>query len=415
MGTAAAVSIRGFRASIANIRRLEPTLTRSVARMLARMTYVVQFLMAAAIGLVFVFIADLQDEFGLSGTQAGIVAATGFGAALVGQLLLSPFIDRGHAAPVAWVAVVMGVGGSIGFGLGSNVWHFAIGRGMTGMGLGLFGIVARKALLGLDAAGGGAKLGALLSSAVAGFIMGPVIGAVLGEISFATPFIAVGLATAIPGAIAAKQISETEIATAKVDYSDLGELLKRPRIQAAMLTQFVVFGFIGIFDGTVDRYLTDIGFGTLAIAICLLVLGAPMLVLPAKAGAFAERVGGARVVVPGIAVSLPVMVLFGFVGGALSFALVGLVYGITESFTNMGAQVLVLEATGAERAAVGSAVLDAVGMAVAAVTAGFGLAFYEAFGEVALFGGWAAIGVACLALMTLRLKAVRLPPEIARV
>ena len=377
--------------------------------MLARIAYLVQFLMLASIGLVFVFLADLQDEFGLSAFQASIVASTGFGVALVSQLVLSPFVDRGHVGPMAWLSVLISVAGSVMFGLSSSMLGFAMGRGLVGIGVGLFGIVARKALLGTDVAGGGAKVGALLSAGVAGFIAGPAIGAALGTISFEAPFVIVGLAIAVPGAIAAQLIGRAEVAVAEVDYSDLRVLAKRPRVQAAVLTQFVVFGFIGIFDATVDRYLTDLGLGTAAIAICLLIIGSPMLILPRHAGAYAERIGGARVVVPALALALPVMVAYGFLNGAVMFVAVGLAHAVTESFNLTGAQVLVLEAAGAERAAVGTSILEAVGMAVAGLTALVGLPIYETYGEATLFCGWAAIAAAALGVAVLRLRAVREP------
>jgi MFS family permease len=376
------------------------------------MAYVVSFLLAASIGLVFVFLADLQDDFGLSEVEVSIVASTGFLAALVSQLVLSPLVDRGHASGVARTAVIMGVVGTVGFGLGTTTWVFALSRGLVGIGLGLFGIVARKALLGLDAAGGGAKVGALLSSGVAGFISGPAIGATLGTISFEAPFVVLGVAMVVPGAVAARLIAGAEIATAFVDYSDIGALLARPRVQVAMLSQFVVFGFIGIFDATVDRYMTDVGLSTTAIATCLVIVGSPMLVLPARAGAYAERAGGGRVVLPAIGVAIPVILLYGYIGGAVMFALVGLAHAMTESFSTMGAQVLVLEATGAERAAIGSSILEATGLGIASVTAGVGLPIYAAYGEVALFGGWAFVSALCLIAMVARLRAVREPPRL---
>ncbi len=381
--------------------------------MLARVSYVVYYLLAAAIGLVFVFLSELQDDFGLSGTEVGVVASMGFLAALVSQLVLSPLVDRGHTEAVAWLAVAVGAAGSIGFGLSDDVVTFALSRGAVGIGLGLYGIVARKAIIGRDVTGGGAKVGALLSSAVAGFISGPAIGAVLGAVSFATPFVVVGLLLVVPGAIGARLIGRAEVAAAPVNYKDLGALVRRPRVQAALLTQFVVFGFIGVFDATVDRYLTDVGVSDAGIALSLVVVGMPMLFLPPRTGALAERVGGARVVVPALVVTVPVIVAYGFINGVWFFVSIGLIHTTCEAFSNMGAQVLVLEAAGAERAAVGSALLDAVGMAIAAVTAFVAPPLYLEVGEAALFGGWAAISGLAVAVAFGRLRAVRAPSLLA--
>lgn len=368
--------------------------------------YALNFLNATSIGLVFVFLADVQDRYGLADWQIGFIASMGFLAALVTQLLLAPLLDRGYIGGLAWLAVIIGAIGTAGFAFVEPFWLLGVSRGMSGVGLGLFGVVARKALIGLDIAGGGAKVGAMLSTGVAGFLLGPGLGAALGAISFETPFVVVAVLIAIVGVPAARYASNAPIATARVDYSDVGLLLRKPRVQIAILAQLMVFGFIGIFDSIIDRYLTDLGASTTAIAIALFVTGAPLLIIPTKAGALAERVGGARVLFPALLLSLPCILLFGIVPGAVAFAAVGIFQGTAESFASMGGQVLVLEAAGAERAAIGSAILEVVGMGMAATTAVLAPIIYGASGSRVLFGIYAGFALVMIVLAGFRIRSI---------
>ncbi len=372
--------------------------------MSTRLIYAVNFVMATSIGLVFVFLADLQERHGLETWELGVVAAMGFLAALVAQLLLAPIADRGHIGVLAAIAVGAGVVGTLGFIFATQTWTLALTRGFVGVGLGLYGVAGRKAIIGLDTEGAGAKLGTLLSTGVAGFITGPPIGALLGRVSFETPFWVVAAVLAILGIPAIIAISKADVATAPVDYSDLADLIRRPRVQAAVLSQIALFGFIGVFDATVDRYFTDLGASTDATAGALLIIGLPLLILPTRAGALAERVGGARVLLPSFLVIVPAIALFGTLGSVVLVTAAGVVETIGESFAFLAIEVILLEVTGAARAAVGRALLEAAGLVGATLTAGLGPFVYGWGGPEALFIGFAVFSALLMASAWMRLR-----------
>lgn len=360
--------------------------------MKAWLIYLTNFLMTASLGVVFVFLEDVQVDHGLADWEIGAIAGTGFGAALVAQLLLAPLADRGTSRPLAVIALACGIVGPLGFAYATTTPLLALSRGLAGIGLGLFGLLARKALLGLDGAGGGAKLGMLLSTAVAGFILGPIIGAVFEPFGFAAPFVAVSAAIVLVGIPAVAVMLRTPIAATPVDYSDLRRLLGRPKVQAAMLVQVVVYGFIGVFDVIIDRYLTDLGASTSQVALAIVVVGGPLLVLPRFAGNLAERLGGSTVMLPGMAMLIPTICGYGLVGSILAVTIVGFVHGCSESFASVSAQVLVLEVTGPQRAAVGSSLLDASGLSAATVAAAIAPSVYGSAGAQTLFLGVGLIG-----------------------
>ncbi len=365
--------------------------------------YTTNFLLTAALGVVFVFLEDVQTKFGLSDLEIGLIAGTGFGASFIAQLVLAPLADRGHSAPLAVMAIVSGIVGSIGFAYASSAGILALSRGLTGVGLGLFSLVARKALIGLDAKGGGAKLGILLSTAIAGFISGPLIGALLEPLGFEAPFIFVSAGLALAGIPATRTILRAEIAMAPVNYGDLRRLLRRPRVQAAMIVQVIVFGFIGVFDAVIDRFLTDIGASTGMVAVVILFVGGPMLILPRIAGNLAESRGGSAVMLPALLVLIPAMFGYSIAQSVPVATIFGVLHGSGESFASVSSQVLVLEVTGAERAAVGAALLDAAGLSSAAIAAFAAPLVYGAEGQaVFVYAALVGVGLAVIAYSRVR-------------
>ena len=379
--------------------------------MLFATIYTTQFIVTASLGVVFAYLADLQDRYGLSNLELGLIAAAGFIAGLASQLLLAPLVDRGHHRLVAWVSIAAAIVGAYGFVYAEASWSLVTSRALAGVSFGLFGLVARKALIGRDLSGSGAKVGGLLSCAVAGFVSGPFVGAALSNVSFEAPFLFTGTLLLLLGPVSAVLISRSPIAAAPVDYSDLRELLLRPRVQAAICVHIGIWGLVGVFDATVDRYMTDIGLSATEFALGLLLIGIPLIGLPPHAGALAERLGGARVAVPALAFFVPSVLLYGWVGGVWTFVLIGLAEATTESYGAMGAQVLILEATGVERAATGSGLLEAIGLSMAAVTALAGPPLYGQVGPRWLFGLWAAVCLVLWAIAAMRLKAVKIPPK----
>ncbi len=385
----------------------QPCCTDAVLKLFSVTAYFTQFAVAAGLGVVFGYLADLQERYDLSDMSLGIIAASGFAAALFTQLAISPFVDRGFAGAIAAIAIASSAFGCFGFVFAEQTWTLAASRGLSGVGFGLYSIVARKALIGVDVTGGARKVGFLVSFGVAGFISGPAIASSLGTITFEMPFIVLGVVLVASGSLIATLIGRTPIATTHVDHSQIGELLRRPRVQAAIGGNVALWGFIGLFDSTVDRYLTDLGLSDLEIAVGLIAVGIPLVTLSPSAGALGERIGARKVFAPAYIALVPAIWIYGFVNGLAVFIVIGIIEAVIESYAAMSAQVLVLEATGAERVATGAAVLESVGFSAALVTALIGPVGYGALGQHKLFLFW-AIGTAVpVAFALQRLRKVK--------
>ena len=69
------------------------TSTRATERVLLASA----FMLSASNSVVFALMGNLQDEFGFSAAGLGFIAAAGFLASFIMQVVVAPFADRGHA------------------------------------------------------------------------------------------------------------------------------------------------------------------------------------------------------------------------------------------------------------------------------------------------------------------------------
>lgn len=362
---------------------------------------ITSFCLTVNAGVVFVLLADLQDAYALSDAEVGLIASGGFVASLVVTLALAPFADRGHVTAVGTIGLVISVLAGLGFTVATAAWSLILSRAALGVGFGLFAVAARKAIVGDAVDGAGARMGRYLSFIVAGFLLGPPLGALLAPIGLWAPFLVPALVVAVlsPLAIAALRAMPVAISTPR--YADMVQLTRDPAIQGAALLQMVIFGWIGIFDSTIDRHLTDLGVENLGTAAILLVIGAPLLVLPARAGAWAERVGPRRVMAIGIAIALSGYAGFGLVLAWSAVLIAGFANTVGESLAFPGLQLAVVQRTGAERSAIGQTLIESVGTLAAAATAFLGPVVFTDLGPRTLYGGYAALGFV-LAIVAIR-------------
>lgn len=371
-----------------------------------RFAYLVNFLMTASAGIVFIFLADLQERFGLSGVQTGAVAAASFVASLSVALFLAPLADRGGLRTVAGIAIAFGITGNLLFIAANGFLMLIAARILVGVGIGLFLASARKALIGIDTDGSGEVMGTLLSSGVAGFLIGPVLGASLEGVSFAAPFWVVVALISLAAIPALRWIQGAPVVTATVDVRDMLPLLGRPAIQGALCGNVFLFANIGIFDSISDIYLTDLGASSTLTALLILTIGLPLVVFSPIAGRFVDRSDPRRTLILVLVLAIPTISLFG-AGSLVLFGVAGIIQGTLEATAFPSAQVVVVNETGAHEAALGQGLLDAAGQATAAVTAVAGPAIYEAFGAGAAFGGLAGLGAALTATAAWRLRSPR--------
>ncbi len=356
-----------------------------------RLAYVYQFVMIASIGAVFVFLSDIRELYGLPEWGIGLIASMGFLVVLPVTFLMSPLADKGLSGPLIVGSMAFAVGGNLLFGFGNTLWHFVASRALLGVAIGIGGIAIRKSIIGRDIEGSGKKLGALLSVSVAGFILGPPLGSQLERFGFATVFIVFAVASVLVGLPLINWAWKAPVSTSHMTLSSVVSLLKKPRLRAAVLGYTVLFGAVGVFDSVVDIYLEDLGATNTRVGIVLLIIGAPLVFVPAPAGAFVERSNVARIFVLGMSGAAFSVAGYGLFPSLITFTIAGLLHSTIEGFTFTSCQVLTVRETGASESAAGQALLESFGAVSAGAAAFMGPVVYEAVGPRVLYLGYGAI------------------------
>lgn len=361
-----------------------------------RLAYLLEFLVIASIGAVFVFLSDIQDAYGIPGWGIGLIAAVGFLATFPVTLAVSPLADRGYTGILIVATGVLAVAGNLLFGFGDSMADFVISRGLLGAAIGTSGVSIRKALIGLETEGSGKKLGRLLSVGVAGFILGPPLAAQLQPYGFELVFIVFAIATAVCVVPVAVWAWSVPLSTSPMTIRSSMGLFRNPTIQGAAIGYGLLLGSVGIFDSTIDIYLDDLGATNRTVGFLLLLIGLPLLLLPGAAGAFIERVDAKRAMLLAMVVSVVTIASYGLIPALAAFAVAGVAHSTVEAIAFPASQVVTVKETGAEKAASGQALLEATGSITGGFGAFLGPVVYAAIGARAmylLYGSLVFVGV----------------------
>ena len=363
-----------------------------------RLIYFAYTIMIATAGVTFVFLEDLETEFGLPSWGVGLIASVGFLTAVISAVLISPLGDLGKLNELAFVSFVTSIVGNIAFAFADGLWLLVGGRALSGIGAGIFAVVARKALIGEATNDSGEKLGVLISAAVAGFIGGPAIGALLSEFGgLATPFLVLSVFLALIAIPTMQWIRSAPIAvTESIGFGATRSLIKKPGVRAALAAQIAVFFNIGVFDATVDEYLTDLGVSNVGVSVVIAIVGAPLLFIPKFAGRYVDRSARpADIMLIALLLFVPIVITLGLWTGVAVFVGLAVIQTCLESTMFPGAARVVVNETGAEQSATGTGLLDAGGNLAAAVSAFVGPIAYDLtngpLGSFGMSGTFAAL------------------------
>ncbi len=345
-----------------------------------RFAYIAYGLFVASAGVTFVFLEDIETQFGISALGIGAISGMSFLMSLVVALGMSPLGDRGHVVELAVLAFITAAIGNIWLGLGSSFWEFFIARGLASFGIGLFGIAARKALIGSSVDGSAEKLGGLISAAVAGFLLGPSMGAWLEQFGgMLTPYLVLTVALVLCAPPSLLWLRRTPIATSSITTSRaMLPLLRIAPMRAAVATHTAVFLNIGVFDSTVDELLTDLGASNTEVAIILIIVASPLLVVPTIAGRFVDQhPRPQRILLLGHLLFVPILLSLSFTASILYFVVFAFVQTAMESVVFPSAARVTVNQTGAEESAIGQGLLDSAGQLAAAVSAFIAPVMYD--------------------------------------
>lgn len=351
----------------------------------------------AAIGGIVAVLGELRDELGVDATSIGLIVAAGFLASFVSQITLAPFADRGYGRQMAIAGVVLSSLGLVVMIFADSVGLWIAARAALGFSGGLLLPGIRRAATVLDPERAGENLGRLVIGEVAGFTLGPAIAA--GFVEFGgvrAPFVAsaIGMALFVPFVVRLPDDTGKQTTTTRNSV----ELLRIRSLQGALILIFGYFMLIGAFEAVVPLMFQDRGGGATEVGLSFLLLGLPIAFVSTHAGKLADRVGGGRVAIAGMAVSAAAAFLYGFVPGIFWLVVTMMVIGFADGYGFTAGQVAVSQAVTEDRQA------GALGLMGAAEVLGAGLAalpaaaLYDAGGARAT---WTAASSASLIVLAL--------------
>ncbi len=359
-----------------------------------RALYLAVAVTMAGVGSVFALFAELEQRYGLPTATLGWIAGASFAAALVTQLTLSRYADRGYGTLLLRVGLASGAVGLLWFAAATQVWEFVAARTLLGVAVGMILPPARRAVLVTALEHPGERLGVLYAWYLAGFVAGPPIAGVLATIGdVRLPFLVFGLATAAVGVYAAFALRIPEaprrgdgIGSAPLDKRVLRRLLRRRGVIAALLV-IVSFRYsIGVFEPLWATHLDRLGASTMVVTSTLTMFALPMVLVARRAGRLSDRYGARIASLASAAATVPIMVAYGYVTSLPVVFLMIVPHGLLEAIQSPGTQAAVAQAAPADDSAAAQGLGEAAGSAAAAIGAFTAAPLYAALGPGAAWG-----------------------------
>jgi DHA1 family multidrug resistance protein-like MFS transporter len=348
---------------------------------------------AMGYGAIFALLADLQNDYGLPAYGVSLIGGTSFAAALLTQLTLARYADRGHTVLLLRVGLGVAAIGMLWFGVATELWGFVGARLLLGLGSGMFIPAARRVVVARSGPRSGEALGRMASVEVGGFVVGPLIAAALAEgFGLHVPFIvmAIALACTSPAVARIQEPPEHE----EQPRQAIRVLVGIRGVRSGLAIALALYLSIGVFETIWSIYLSDLGADTGVIALTLAVFALPLVALSPFGGRLADRRGPMRTGVLALACSVPVIVGYGIVGSVAAAAALALIHCICDSVTTPSGQAAVARSSPPSLIAAGQGLYGAAGTAAAAVAAFSAAPIYDAAGD--LLWTVTAAGVALL-------------------
>jgi MFS family permease len=339
-----------------------------------RALYVAVTLTMAGVSAIFALFAEFEKRYELSTGSLGLIAGMSFAAALVAQLSLARYADRGYSNHLLRFGLAVGVIGLLWFAAATEVWQFMIARGMLGLSLGAILPAARRAMLVTANGNPGERLGVLYAWYLSGFVLGPPIAGVLtmvGDVRL--PFVVFGTVTAAVWVIVVRGVRIPEAARrsadAVIDKRVLRRLVRSRPVIAALLVAISFRYSVGVFEPLWAVYLDRLGASTMFITVSLVSFALPMVLIARWAGKLSDRFGPRLISLISAAATIPLMATYGHITALPIIFLIVIPHGLLEAVQSPGIQAAIADAAPPEDAASAQGLGEAFGSAAAAVGA----------------------------------------------
>jgi len=357
--------------------------------------YIVAAVTMAGVSSVFALLAEIEKAYDIAERNLGWIAGSAFIGALITQLWLSRYADRGYGTVLLRAGVLASTIGLLWFGVATELWQFIIARAILGAGTGMIIPAARRYIIVTYTENQGAMLGAFYGSYLAGFVFGPPFAGALTEFfDVRVPFFVLGAASLI-SLIALRGVVIPAADQTSSEKGVLRRLLRTRRMVAALLVVLSFRYSIGVFEPLWAPHLDNLGANTMVITLSLTGFALPMLLVAKAAGALTDRYGSRVTSLLSALVTVPLMASFGFITAVPVLFVLAIPYGLMEAVQSPGTQAAVGEAAPHEDAAAAQGLGEASGSVASIIGAFTAAPLYDGLGARPAFV-IAAVVMLCL-------------------
>jgi len=360
-----------------------------------RASYAGMIALASGGMVVFPLYPALQEQLGLSTQALGIVAAAGFVAALIAELVLAPQADHGRARLMALSGITAMALSLFVAAMSTEAWQFVASKALGGVGYGLFFPAVSAVLIRMDPSSAGENLGKLSTAELAGIAVGPFIASAL--IGITSPMVILAASgglvlLAMYPMLRYFREDESALDSERPGQPTLAiDLLGHRRVWGAGLLTVAVMVPVGAYDALWPRYMSDLGADELLIGASYVLFALPFMLLAAYAGRLGDRLGGGKAFARGLVVLLAMIVLYGVLTNPWAVTGIGMVESSGQALAFVGAATAMAQAVTVRRAGAAQGLARAMGLIGAAIASAFAGWAYVIGGAQLLFFGTAVI------------------------
>ena len=335
-----------------------------------RSLYIVAATTMAGVSSVFALLAEIHNEYGIAERNLGWIAGSAFIGALVTQLWLSRYADRGYGGLLMRAGVAASAIGLLWFGLADQLWQFVIARLVLGAGVGMIVPASRRYIIVNAGDDQGRQLGAFYGAYIAGFVFGPPLaGALTVAFNVKTPFIFFGALTAATYASVYRLVIPAAKNLLRRDKRVLRRLIRVREMVAALLVVVSFRYSIGVFEPLWAPHLDNLGASTMVISLSLTGFALPMLIIARWAGSLSDRYSPRITSLLSAFATVPLMASYGWITAVPVLFIAAMPYGIMEAIQSPGSQAAVSDAAPKDDAAAAQGLGEAMGSAASMVGA----------------------------------------------
>ena len=269
---------------------------------------------------------EYVDEFGLSKTGAGILAAAYPAGTLLGSLPGGWLASRLGVRPTVFVGLGLLIGSSIAFAFAESILVLDTARFVQGLGSAASWAGALGWLVGAaPRERRGELIGSAMAAAIVGALLGPVLGAAAAGLGTELVFTAVGVASG--GLLVWAVLTPSTQPPPRTPMRTVFAALREPRIATGMWIVILVGLMFGTLDVLVPLRLDELGAGAVVIGVTFVAAGALEATMSPFFGRLSDRHGRILPCLVGLGASGLAMLLLPWPAATVLLSLVVVVTG----------------------------------------------------------------------------------------